>query len=198
MRSIPCSLLLLFALATSGCGTRYMVRAEPPQPLAAPAEQAAIVFLRPSAFGGGATFYVADGQGNLLGGMNGRQYFVHLVAPGQHTFVAWGENADMIQANVQAGRIYFALVGVRMGVWSARLSLSALTTRRDEWPKLANWLQASTQMLLDPALVADRPLNASSVQRRIDAARGAWDGYDEAHRSLRVLEPGDGLERSPI
>ncbi len=187
------------ALTLAACGGgRYMIRTQTPAAIQAPPGAALIVFMRPSNYGGAAVFHVADGQGNLLGDISGRQYFLHAVPPGQHTFIAWGENADMIQANVQAGGIYYALIGVRMGVWSARLSISALTQRREEWPNLLEWLRESTQVVRDERRFAQDPPNPNEIARRIGAAQQAWAGYDQREQGLRVLMPGDGGPPPPL
>ena len=190
---------LAVTLLALGCGgVNYMVRATPPQPFQAPPGQALIVFMRPSAYAGGNAFNLADGQGNYLGQIDGRQYVLHAVPQGQHTFIAWGENADMVQINAQAGLVYYALVGVRMGMWSARLSISALTPRRQEWPNLVQWLQISTQMAMDPGVAATYPPRADVTQRQLYAAQQAWAAYSEEDRAARILQVSDGMGPPPI
>ena len=182
-----------------GCagGPAYMVRADPQPRIQAPSDQALVVIMRPSAFGAQAIFQVVDGQGTYLGHLGPRQYFVHAVPAGEHTFVAWSGGTDMMQTQLQAGRVYYVLLGVHMGAWGAEVSISALTPRRSEWVNLEQWLADSEAMSLDASRMALEPPEPSQIQERLESAQGRWDDYDEAHRALRRFEPGDGMHPPP-
>jgi hypothetical protein len=189
-------LALLGLLVQTGCGgTRFMSANPSPTPVATAPDQATVVFLRPSLYGGAARFFVVDGEGNYLGDLRGQEYFVRRFAPGSHRFVAWAENADMVQADLAAGKIYYVLLSVRMGWWTARLSNSALTPRRSEWSSLGPWMSASRQLVADDA--AARAWQGSSqkeIQKRIAAAQDAFDGMDAGDQELRRLAPEDGFD----
>ena len=188
---------LLLATVVTACGgtPRYMRRAEPAQPIQAVADQATIVFVRPSNFGGARAFYFADSEGKFLGALTGSQYFVTQVPPGKYGFVVHAENNDMMEAEVEAGRIYYVLASVRMGVWSARASISALKPSRDEWSKLPDWMSSMSQMQLDPKLVKD--VNPAEVAAWVNAAKTVFAGYADEKRDVRLLAPADGLT-SPV
>ena len=137
---------------------------------------------------------VIDGKGRYLGDPAGKQYFMLSLEPGTHTFVAWAENADMMQATLAPGRVYYVLLSVRMGVWSARMSISALTPRREEWQNLKRWLDTSKQMVGDTAASnAWLRDNAAYVRKRMASAKEAWGVYKPKDREVRILRPEDGF-----
>ena len=114
--------LMSVAVLQTGCaGKRFMSAAPGPVSIDVVPDSATVVFLRPSAYGGAARFFVVDGEGNYLGDMQGREYFVHRFDPGEYEFVGWAENADLLKADLAAGRIYYVLLSVRMGIWTARM-----------------------------------------------------------------------------
>jgi hypothetical protein len=198
MRRTAILVVFTFAALAIGCaGSRYMRVASPPRAIQAPPDRALVVFLRPSSLAPAATFTVVDGRGSFLGQLGARQYFVLAAPPGAHTFVAWAENIDVMQAELAPARVYYVLVAARMGAWSAQLSISALTERRQEWASLLTWLRASTQMIPDLA-AGQAGLSPGDVQNRVAAANGTWAGYDEAQRAVRVLSAGDGRGPPPL
>lgn len=119
---------VLLALALlSGCvsTSEYMAAAAGPEPQAT-ADEALVVFMRPSNYGGGiqSSVYEVEGNGNrFIGIVSANTKIGHLVAPGDHLFMVIGENADFVNATVEAGKTYYVLVSPRMGVWKARFSL---------------------------------------------------------------------------
>ena len=101
----------------------------------------------------------------------------------------------MVQAELAAGKIYYVLLSVRIGIWTARMSISALTPKRNEWANLSQWMTASRQLAanMDRARAWQKESQAS-IQRRIKAAQRVWDGLNESKRALRQLAPGDGFD----
>ena len=156
---------------------------------------ATVVFLRPSSYGRAARFFVVDGDGQYLGDMQGREYFAHKFAPGSYKFLAWAENAEMLQAELSPGRIYYVLLSVRIGVWTARMSISALTPQRQEWASLGKWMEASRQLVADVERArAWQESHQDDIQNRIRDAQGVWDEMNEAKRALRRLRSEDGFD----
>jgi hypothetical protein len=102
-----------------------------------------------------------------------------------------------MSAQLAAGKRYYVVVVPRMGSWSARVDLLALTPRSKEWPNLARWLAE-----LD-ALEVDREAGQAALDARrseIDAviAEGqeAWAAGAANWREQRSLGLDDG-EGSP-
>lgn len=194
--------LLLVAIAFlsisagSGCAasSQWMHEVKSPASLPAPGNNAVVVVLRPSSFGEGVRFTVMDDKGAFLGQPLGSSYYALTLPPGRYTFVASAENADMVRADLIAGKTYYLLASVRMGMWSARVGLTALTTRSEQWVKREEWLRKSTYYEVDLA-GGNRQLreHEDDVRAEIASATEAWSEYDEAHRAERMLRPEDGL-----
>jgi hypothetical protein len=114
--------------------------------------EAVVVFLRPSGAGFGvqsAVFELEEsGPATLVGIVAAKKKLAHRTTPGRHTYMVIGESADFMAADLQPGRVYYAVVQVRMGVWKARFSLNPVhVTGRGElggWLADAQWV-ATTQ-----------------------------------------------------
>jgi hypothetical protein len=194
--------LVLVVAVTSGCGGRLlaegMIRPTVVTPLpAAPADQALVVFVRPSAVLPGAVSTILDGDGRFYGRLLSREMFSATFAPGHHRFVAmlWGGVLDTVEADLLPGRVYFVLVSTA--------SISALTPRREEWPRLAEFLHVSERMDVDrPAGEAwlrqmHELIEGFDVPAYLAQARAEWEAADEEHRAIRTLAADDGLAAMP-
>jgi len=169
---------------------------EPPLAINPMPDQAVVVFMRPSNYGGNVMFSVIDGQRRFLGDLNGRQYFVTTFPPGEYRFVVHAENNDMMRAQLTAGRVYYVLVAVRMGVWSARASISGLTPNREEWVNLQPWIESSTQMESDMAS-GQAAMNAAEIGEWITEAELSFANISDDERALRIVGPTDGVGPGP-
>ena len=158
---------LLFA-GCAGTQTRFMSRAGRMVPIDIEPDKATVVFLRPSGYGRVARFFVVDGEGQYLGDVQGKEYFVHQFAPGSHKFVSWAENSEMLEADLAPGKIYYVLLSVRMGIWTARMSISALNPKRGEWVKR---VEIKARDALEFVGIADLALEPASVLSHGDLKR---------------------------
>ncbi len=82
----------------------FLCKAQEFQP--APAGKAVIYFVRPSMLGFAINFSYFDST-NLVDKFNGTGYIRYECEPGFHLFWAKAENKDFIEADVEAGKIYF-------------------------------------------------------------------------------------------
>ena len=203
-RIFGCRFLLLWFVSTlgavaAGCGGSHWMRpAAPPQAITATPSEATVVFMRPSGYGRKARMMVVDGEGRYLGDPQGKQYFMYRFQPGHYTFVAWAENADMVEADLAAGRVYYVLLSIRMGVWTARMSLSKLTPERGEWANLQTWLTGSKQMIPDVAAAQGWvDGHRDDIANRIKTAREVFEGLAPEKRALRVIGAEEGVLVSP-
>lgn len=142
----------------SGCvsTSEYMAAATGPEPQAT-ADQALMVFMRPSNYGGAiqASVYEVEGTGNdFIGIVSANTKIAHLVEPGEHLFMVVGENADFVNATVEAGKTYYVLVSPRVGMWKARFSLLPIHSDADakyslqsadflEWQRDTRWVETT-------------------------------------------------------
>lgn len=79
------------------------------------ADQSAVVFLRPSSYGGklwvGLYEVNGENQNEFIGLLRGKQKVVYYVKPGEHLFMAYHkESADFIRANLLPGKTYRVLL----------------------------------------------------------------------------------------
>lgn len=118
--------LLASVLLFTGCATsQYMTRSASVEPAPA-AGKALVVFMRPSTYGGAiesSLYDVSNGAQEFIGIASPRTKVAYQADPGIHLFMVVAENADFMNANLEAGKTYYVLVSPRMGVWKARFSL---------------------------------------------------------------------------
>ena len=88
----------------------------------APTEKAVIYFARPSSTGFAINFSYFDST-KLIGIFNGPKYIRYECDPGPHLFWARSENVDFIEAEVEAGKIYFIEAIPQMGAIKAAVKL---------------------------------------------------------------------------
>jgi hypothetical protein len=187
-------LLAFVALLAGGCSVTslYMTQLEAPAPIAADANLATVVFIRPSGYAGQLKTVIMDQAGRFLGECWGKTYFAVKMPPGQYDFVSWGEGTPALHAQVDSGKFYYVEVGTVIGAWTARARLFGVGPQRSNGPELAEWL-ANTKML-----VPDEAAGRAYLQSRADdvasvlaKGRGSWSGYDADDRQKRSIGPAD-------
>lgn len=189
------ALLLVFALfALASCASSRMVQVAAPQSIGPLAEQAVIVFVRPSSFGAALTPTILSSDGRFLGDADPSSHFAVAVPPGEHFFLVWGENTGPLRARVQKGRVYYVEVSMKPGWWTARVHLLAITPRTEQWHRVRDWL-AETKQTVPRGAEGQAYLDgrASDVAERIKRAKEAFAGMDPEEQEARTLYPNDGL-----
>jgi hypothetical protein len=121
------ALIALTMLPLAACASDKMTMiSEPTIVAAAPADEAVIVFVRPSVLGATIQSVVYDVSGDvpaLVGIVSSETKIAYAVPPGKHRFMVVSEAADFMDAEVAAGKTYDTLVTARPGWWRARFSL---------------------------------------------------------------------------
>lgn len=190
------SLLLL-----SGCTSSLMQKSSIDSTVipAAKADQAQIVFMRPSAFGGAIQSSIFDlkhdknqlTDDKFVGIASATTKVGYETAPGFHMFMVIGESADFMQANLVAGKTYYALVTPRMGWWKARFSLKPLHLNDlksegfKDWFKSTDWYEnttASRQWAVD---------NQESIQDKKIEYLDKWKSKSESEKDDLTLKESD-------
>ena len=89
------------------------------------AGKALVYVVRPTSMGYAIkSFFMVD---DAIAGINrGSSYFFVQVDPGQHVFWSKSENADALELEVQAGKIYYIQQHVQVGGFRARTKLEVL------------------------------------------------------------------------
>lgn len=85
-------------------------------------DRAVVYFARPSSLGFAINFSYFDST-KLIGKFNGPKYIRYECEPGIHLFWARSENRDFVEAEVEAGKIYFIEAIVKMGALKAGVEL---------------------------------------------------------------------------
>ena len=91
----------------------------------APADKAVVYFARVSSLGFAINFSYFD-SATLVWKSNGSNYFRYECAPGSHLFWARSENRDFVEAEVEAGKIYFLEAVPKMGAIKAGVRLEVI------------------------------------------------------------------------
>jgi hypothetical protein len=96
----------------------------------APSDKAVIYFVRPSSLAFAIDFTYFDST-RLIGKFNGPDYMRYTCNPGHHLFWARSENQSFVEANVEAGKVYFIEAIVQMGTLKAAVDLDPVPDPRD-------------------------------------------------------------------
>jgi hypothetical protein len=187
-------LVLSLALLAGGCtaSSPYM-KPTTYRPAPPPADKAYVVFMRPSDFGSAVRFEVFDGNGRYLGDALPETYFEAELEPGQHWFYADAENAGVLSAQLVGGKRYYVVVRPFMGGWSARVELTALAPRSEDWPKLKQWLAELEALSVDQAAgQAELDARRAEIDEVIAEGKEIWAQTDAEWHDGHSLNAEDG------
>lgn len=187
---------LLLALTTGCTATSdYMRPTLLPLDAPPPPGTAGVVFIRPSGWAPGVLMTILDDQGRFIGDSSAGSCFATPVPAGKHLFIGWAENTAALQAELLPGRVYFVEVSSRLGWWTARVQLLAITPHSEQWAKLKDWVSECDKFRPDEAAgqayLTDRRDAAAS---RIRRGKENLADYDAEDLAARTLHPTDGVE----
>ena len=91
----------------------------------APEGKSVVYFVRTSALGFAINFTYFDSL-KVIGRFNGPKYIRYECSPGRHLFWARSENRDFVEAELEAGKIYFLQASPQMGIIKAGVELSPI------------------------------------------------------------------------
>ncbi len=110
----------------------------------APVDKAVIYFTRTSSLGFAINFTYFDST-QVIGVFNGPKYMRYECEPGRHLFWARSENRDFIDAEVEAGKIYFIEAIVKMGAVKAGVELlPIIPTNTAKMKKIISLIEKKT------------------------------------------------------
>ncbi|MDX1296345.1 MAG: hypothetical protein R3302_08755, partial [Sulfurimonadaceae bacterium] len=101
-----------------------------------------------------------------------------------------GESADFMEANVEAGKVYYATVVPRMGFWKARFSLDPLHKYEfDSKPEeLHEWMADCEWVMKTPATQKWFEENAVDIDEKYRKYYEVWKVKDE--KPVMTVEDG--------
>lgn len=195
-------LLAVLALAPAAYAkSPQMVRADQQSPV--PEEgKAMVVFMRPSSYGGliAASVYVApDSETTFLGVIRPKQKVAVQMDPGTHRFMVIAENADFMDATLEAGKTYYVLISPRMGMWKARFSLFPLhKTGTDEYnlqsADFKEWVSKCEYVRIAPAGQKWYDENKANIDEKKADYLVKWNKMAAKDRAELVLHAEDGVD----
>ena len=128
-----CLLVIVFFMSSCAGSSKYM---KPTQTLLSPNNDKALVrFMRPSGFGFAINFNILDGE-KVIGNSVAKSQFDYLADPGIHLFIATAENKAFIEAELEAGKIYYIITRVYPGVMFLRVAFEAVNKESEFWDKV--------------------------------------------------------------
>lgn len=194
------SVLGLLAIVAMGCTPRTDLmeyEAESGFDIAAPtSNQALVVFMRPGRMAGMVSSSIFDGK-EFIGVLMDNTYIVAAETPGTHRFMVLGEAADFLGADLEAGKVYFAVVAIRMGVWRARFSLKPVTPNDEDWTKVREWITDAHRVMLNAAGKTWAQENAQSIAEKHDAYLEKWLSKPEGDRPMLYARDGIRIQDLP-
>jgi hypothetical protein len=163
--------------------------------------KALVLFMRPSSVGfaiASSVYDAPDEDTRFIGVVRSKQKMAYQAEPGVHRFMVIAENADFMDATLEAGKTYYVLIQPRMGVWKARFSLFPVHNHADpgdtlQNPDFAKWNAKTELVATSPAGLAWYEENKASVAEKKADYLEKWNRMLASDRAELVLHPHDGV-----
>jgi hypothetical protein len=188
-RAFRVAFVVFIGIALASCASSRMTNISEPAYVATPRpDQATIVFLRPSTLGfavQSSVFDVTDNTPIFVGIVSSKKKIALSTTPGQHRFMVISEAADFMDAELAAGKTYYALVAPRFGMMKARFSLRPMPA---DSPDLAGYLEDTSWVDNTPASQQWAKGSLPSILEKKAQYIGEW----EAKPDKPILHASDG------
>ena len=167
--------------------------------------KALVVFMRPSSYGGmiASSVYLApDDSTTFFGIVRPKEKIAVQMDPGTHRFMVIAENADFMDAHLEAGKTYYVLISPRMGMWKARFSLFPLhKTGTDEYnlqsADFRKWVEKTEYIEIAPAGQRWYDENKADIEDKKKDYLVKWNKMADKDRAELVLHAEDGVDAQP-
>jgi len=183
------ALLLLGACAGT---SDYMRNVAPEEAHYAPKpDKALVVFMRPSGLGfavQSSVFDVTDNNTDFIAIVSAKKKVAHYTAPGKRRFMVIGESADFMGATLEPGKVYYALVTPRMGMWKARFSLRPVHAAEIPTADFAEWFGDTEWVENQPSANTWAAQNLDSIKEKMFDDLDEWVNKPDKP----MLEAADG------
>ncbi|HET9598467.1 MAG TPA: hypothetical protein VFP65_22960 [Anaeromyxobacteraceae bacterium] len=194
-RLVPAALV---ALSLGACASKSAhmrpVAGDAGVALKAGKDEAIVVFMRPSIYGGAIQSSVFDAttpESKFIGIVSAHTKVAYRTTPGEHVFMVVSEAADFMSAQLEPGKTYYARVSARVGMWKARFSLAPVSKVDLGMPEFASDDGSCDLVENGPTAVEWANENAASIQTKRVEYFQKWMSKPEAERP--VLRAGDGV-----
>ena len=185
------ALALLCAAFVYPPQSRSTSQAEPAS-LVAPDDKALVVFARPKKTPV-INFYVFDENKKLRTLFKNKEHAVITEEPGKHTYYVVAENAELVRAELAAGRTYVIHTYPRAGWGKARVDVEVARRNAPTFDESPDWLRktAPAESDFDKGEKWTRK-RQDALTRRMTGAEEDWAEMDAKEREERTLRPEDG------
>ena len=163
--------------------------------------KALVLFMRPSSVGfavASSVYDAPDEDTRFIGVVRSKQKVAYQAEPGVHRFMVIAENADFMDATLEAGKTYYVLIQPRMGMWKARFSLFPVHNHADpgdtlQSPDFLKWNAKTELVATSPAGLAWYEENKPSVAEKKADYLVKWNRMLASDRAELVLHAHDGV-----
>jgi len=191
LSKIAAALVMLLLGACAGTSD-YMRNVAPDEAHYAPKpDKALVVFMRPSSLGfavQSSVFYVTDNNPEFIAIVSAKKKVAHYAAPGKRRFMVIGESADFMGATLEPGKVYYALVTPRMGLWKARFSLRPVHAAEIPTADFEDWFGDTEWVENQPSADVWAKQNMDSIKEKMHDDLDEW-----VHKADKpMLEAADG------
>ena len=191
------SLLLVSSFAIAKETGKY-VQEQSPKPEEG---KALVIFLRTSFVGSAisASVYDApDAETRFIGIIQNKQRVAYQAEPGQHRFMVIAENADFVDATLEAGKTYYILVSPRMGAWKARFSLlpihpDAKAEYNTQSADFKKWTEKSNFVEVTPSNQAWYEKHKADIEEKKTDYLKKWTVMLPQDKAVLTIKPEDGV-----
>jgi hypothetical protein len=171
---------VLALLSLGACaGTSEFMKDVAPQDAnyATKSDKALVIFMRPSVLGwaiSSSVYDVSGGQTEFIAIVPAAKKVAHYSPPGERRFMVVGESADFMSANLEPGKVYYALVTPRVGWWKARFSLAPVSQEKLSTEEFAGWFKGTKWVENKETATGWYRANMGSVQTKLEEYLPKW------------------------
>ena len=181
--------LLVSLMILGGCASTHMTLVPDGQRSSKPAPgKALIYFVRPSSFGGAIQSTIYDGD-DYIGTVSANTHVAYQASPGKRMFMVVGESADFMRADLSEGKIYYAQVVARMGLWKARFSLVPSNGQHPQ-SQLDEWISSTKQVTVNEEGRTWARENAPSIMQKKARDIQVWNNKSDDRKQILLKESG--------
>jgi hypothetical protein len=118
--------------------------------------------------------------------------------PGVHRFMVIAENADFVDATLEAGKTYYILVSPRMGAWKARFSLlpihpDAKAEYNTQSADFKKWMANTNVVEATESNVRWYEKNKASIEEKKADYLRKWTVMLPVDKAVLTIHPEDGV-----
>lgn len=185
-----------------GCATGRYSTPLPEEKVEIRADQASVVFLRPSILGSAissSVFELTEDDQRMIGIPGPEEKIVEYLSPGRHRFMVVAESADFIEADLLPGRAYYVVITPRFGVWKSRFSMHPIKQQPTEpefslsADNIRKWNDGCKLVQSSAAANAWAQANSQSIRAMRAEYWPKWLEKPAAEQRVFTLEREDGL-----